>query len=138
VDYWNNIDGELELDMDVLDDHEGEAKEVYSANNWLTYGEALHRLREFGVTMKEMDLIDEARLSAVQMKRMVEVLLGFNKGELVDPQLDWTAFKKQIIERTKQEPPTWDPVTKRNASWILANKLHARNFVQGQAGCSIS
>ena len=28
VDYWNNIDGQLELDMDVLDDFASEAKEV--------------------------------------------------------------------------------------------------------------
>ena len=28
VQYWNNIDSELELEMDVLDDFSGEAKEV--------------------------------------------------------------------------------------------------------------
>ena len=28
IEYWNNIDGDLELEMDVLDDIEGEAKEV--------------------------------------------------------------------------------------------------------------
>ena len=34
VDYWNNIDQQLELDMDVLDDLCGEAQEVHEANNW--------------------------------------------------------------------------------------------------------
>jgi hypothetical protein len=29
VDYWNNIDAELEINMDVLDDFESEAKECY-------------------------------------------------------------------------------------------------------------
>ncbi len=41
VEYWNNVDGQLELEMDVLDDFLGEAQEVYDANPWLTYGEIL-------------------------------------------------------------------------------------------------
>lgn len=53
-DYWNNIDGQLELEMDVLDDLFGESEEVSTANPWLTYGEPLHRLREFGITLKEV------------------------------------------------------------------------------------
>jgi hypothetical protein len=34
----------------------------------MTYGEPLHRLREFGITVKEMDLLDESFLSMEQMK----------------------------------------------------------------------
>jgi hypothetical protein len=48
VDYWNNIDSQIELNMDVIDDPLGEAKEIYEHNKWFTYGEPLHRLREFG------------------------------------------------------------------------------------------
>lgn len=66
VDYWNRIESELELDMDVLDDFVGEAKEIYAHNSFLTYGEPLHRLREFGVFLKEIDLLDEAKLTAEQ------------------------------------------------------------------------
>ena len=44
VDYWNNIDSQLELEMDILDDLFGEAAEVQSANPWLTYAEPMHRL----------------------------------------------------------------------------------------------
>ena len=29
VDYWNNIDSQVSLDMDVLDDFIGEAKEIH-------------------------------------------------------------------------------------------------------------
>ena len=64
IDYWNNIDEDLELDMDVLDDVRGEAIEVRTANPWLRYGECLHRLREFGASIKEMDPIDNRLLAA--------------------------------------------------------------------------
>lgn len=57
VSYWNNIDKVLELDMDVLDDLFGEAAEVYENNKWLAYGEPMHRLREFGIPVKEIDLL---------------------------------------------------------------------------------
>lgn len=66
VDYWNNVDSQLELEMDVLDDLSGEATEVETANKWLTYAEPLHRLREFGIPVKEFDLLDESLLSMEQ------------------------------------------------------------------------
>lgn len=47
--FWNNVDKELELEMDVLDDLFAEATEVARFNRWLTYCEPLHRIREFGV-----------------------------------------------------------------------------------------
>ena len=38
VQYWNNIDKQLELDLEILDDLVSEAKEVYQYNKWFTYG----------------------------------------------------------------------------------------------------
>jgi hypothetical protein len=43
VQYWNTIDSQLELDLDVIDDQLGDAKEVRVANPWLTYATPLHR-----------------------------------------------------------------------------------------------
>lgn len=42
--------------------------QVQQHNPWLTYGEPLHRLREFGASMKEMDIIDESTVSSEQMR----------------------------------------------------------------------
>lgn len=68
VSYWNNIDSQLELDLDILDDLESEAKEIYEHNRWFTYGEPLHRMRGFGVAIKELDLLDEVSLSPDQIR----------------------------------------------------------------------
>jgi hypothetical protein len=70
VDYWNNVDRELELNMDVVDDMVGEAKEIHSLNRWLTYGEPLQRLREFGLSVKELDLLDEKKLSLEELRKV--------------------------------------------------------------------
>lgn len=74
VSYWNGIDDELELNMDVLDDLKGEAEEIYEVNPWLTYGEPLHRMREFGMTTKELDLLDEQKLSIEGFKKICKIM----------------------------------------------------------------
>lgn len=75
VNYWNNIDNQLELDMDVLDDLWGESIEIFNhQNDFVTYAEPLHRLREFGCPIKEMDLIDECTLNADQMIAIVAAM----------------------------------------------------------------
>jgi hypothetical protein len=65
---------QLELEMDVLDDILGESAEVTTANPWLNYGEPLHRMREFGASIKEMDLIDESLLTVEQMMVVCDML----------------------------------------------------------------
>lgn len=70
VDYWNSIDNELELDMDVLDDLCSEAQQVCALNPWLTYGDPLHKIRELGIPVKELDLLDECPLSLDQIRKL--------------------------------------------------------------------
>ncbi len=74
VNYWNNVDKELELDMDVLDDLCGEATTIRDHNPWLAYGEPLHRLREFGCCVKELDLLDEKKLTLEQTRRLCNIM----------------------------------------------------------------
>lgn len=70
VKYWEKMDVLLEHNLDIIDDFLGEAEEVYVHNPWLTYGEPLQRIREFGVPMPDFDMLDECRLGLDGMKRV--------------------------------------------------------------------
>lgn len=109
VDYWNNIDQELELEMDVIDDLVQDAEQVKKANPWLTYGEELHRLREFGASFKEMDLIDESLLGAEQMQKFLKVIFG--RKELPHPQVEWDFFHEDIKHENDSHNLIFDPLS---------------------------
>ncbi len=66
---------DLELNMDILDDFVSEAEEVHAQNPFVTYGEPLHLLRQFGVAMAELDLLDEAPLSPEQIHNFCHLML---------------------------------------------------------------
>lgn len=74
VEYWNSIDERIDLKVDVLDDLVGEAKEVRKFNPWLAYGEALHRMREFGVSFPEMDALDEQLLRMDDLRKVCALM----------------------------------------------------------------
>jgi hypothetical protein len=97
VEYWNGIDEEVELEMDVLDDVKGEAAEVHAVNPWLVYGPSLHRLREWGSANKLFDLLDESRFNAQQAHEMVALVFGKDSAaELPAPAFDMPGFIRGV------------------------------------------
>jgi hypothetical protein len=70
VSYWAKVESDLELDMEVLDDLFSEATAISKLNPWLFYSEPFHRLRESGVAMKEVDLLNEIPLKADQIRNI--------------------------------------------------------------------
>lgn len=63
VDYWNNIDKDLKLRLDIINVYPDEAEGVYNVNFDLNYTYYLHRIREFGVVDGRFDHVDEMKLS---------------------------------------------------------------------------
>jgi len=75
VDYFNAIDKELELPVDVVDDLPGEAQEVYSAGNgWFAYTPMIHRMRERGCTLERLfELLNERTLGLSEIVKFMEL-----------------------------------------------------------------
>lgn len=132
VDYWNKVDEELELDLDVLDDLSGEAKEVCSFSPWLTYAMPLHRLREWGCMNKIFDLLDEKKLSASEMRELVSLLTG--EPDLPHPEVDYAGFSKATTHALASMPLVYDPIRKRRSPWIDMDRLHRRYDPQTLCG----
>ena len=74
IEYWNNVNTAIDINVLVLDELECEGVQIEEVNSWLTYGPALHRAREYGVVMPFMDNIDYCQLSQEDIKSVVQML----------------------------------------------------------------
>merc|ERR1719330_892343 len=124
VDFYNSLDDELELSMDVLDDYIGKAEEVYEHNEWLNYTLPLHRLREMGHHDRVFDLIDERKLNKMELKDFCMLLFGSdNMDGTPDPDIDWDGFISDVERLLSTEKQYWHPIKKRMKPWLSMNKL---------------
>mmetsp|Transcript_19296 Transcript_19296/g.27147 ORF Transcript_19296/g.27147 Transcript_19296/m.27147 type:complete len:383 (+) Transcript_19296:114-1262(+) len=113
VDFYNSLDEQLELSMDVLDDFEGEAKEIYEHNKWLNYTLPLHRLREMGFHDRVFDLLDERTLTSEELRIFCSILFGMEKFDgVADPAVDWASFLKDIKNLLSDEESLYNPIKK--------------------------
>ena len=130
VNYWNDVDANLELQLDILDDLFGENEEVRKCNKWLNYAEPLHRCREWGSHFKEFDLLDEGKLSLDQIRTVCALILGGDKTAYPHPAADMKGFLNFVKRQQGTQPAVMNPKTKRLTPWVDIGKL-------GGGGCTI-
>lgn len=124
VSFYNDLDQQLELSIEVLDDFCGEAEEVYQHNPWLTYGIPLHRLREMGFHDRVLDMLDERKLTKSEIRDFCALLFGSEQMDgIVDPNSEWNSFCKDIDRLLRKENQQWDPIKKRMKPWIDMHML---------------
>ena len=120
--------------MDVLDDLYAEAIEVAKFNRWLTYCEPIHRIREFGVRIKELDLIDEASLTSEQMLNILAIILGGRKSDYPYPEDDFGQLWRVVQSRLSTEGKVWSVSLQSVRPWIEKRYLssaYQRGFCTG-------
>eukprot|EP00549_Striatella_unipunctata_P009686 CAMPEP_0118678788 /NCGR_PEP_ID=MMETSP0800-20121206/3418_1 /TAXON_ID=210618 ORGANISM="Striatella unipunctata, Strain CCMP2910" /NCGR_SAMPLE_ID=MMETSP0800 /ASSEMBLY_ACC=CAM_ASM_000638 /LENGTH=250 /DNA_ID=CAMNT_0006574693 /DNA_START=579 /DNA_END=1331 /DNA_ORIENTATION=+ len=135
VDFYNNLDKDLEKSVEVLDDFLSEAKEVRQHNPWLNYALPLHRCREMGYYHRLFDLLDERKLTKNELKQFCMILFGNSVMDLMpDPDVDWKAFLLAVQGLMKGEEGQWNPAKKKVTPWIDLKKL---NQCYGNGACTI-
>mmetsp|Transcript_25109 Transcript_25109/g.46556 ORF Transcript_25109/g.46556 Transcript_25109/m.46556 type:complete len:405 (-) Transcript_25109:328-1542(-) len=133
VSFYNDIDQQLELSIDVLDDLEAEAQEVHAFNSWLNYALPLHRIREFGFNERVFDLIDERKLTKSELRQFCLLLFGEAQFDGVpDPSVDWPGFLNDIERMVRNEKGQWNPIKKKVLPWIDTRQL---DKMYGDPGC---
>jgi len=124
VDFYNSLDDQLELSMDVLDDFSGEAQEVYEHNSWLNYTLPIHRLRELGFNDRVFDMIDERTLTKGELRNFFVLLFGEENFDGVpDPADNWKDFLKEVETMLGKEKSYWNPVSKKVTPLLDLKKL---------------
>ena len=125
VEFYNELDGQLELSLEVLDDFLEEAGEVHGHNPWLNYALPLHRLREMGYHHRIFDMMDERPFTHEELREYCSLLLvdRHPSDELPDPSADWKEFSRTVKGLLAKQPGQWNPMKKRVTPWTDLKKM---------------
>ena len=134
VDYWSQLDKQLEAPLDQLDDVRGEAREMGWHNSWLTAGQPLHLARTFGLRHPLFDLIDERRLLPSEVKAFCELILGCKP--LPEPEIDRQAFLEALKPAIADAGEIFDPRSGKMKPWVDVPALEMH--LSGVPNCCVA
>lgn len=135
VEFYNNLDAQLELSIEVLDDFTGEAEEVYEQNPWLNYSLPLHRMREMGISHRLFDLLDERPFTKSELREFCYLLFGQGAFDGVpEPELDFNGFLTALRGIVRDEKEQWNPIKKKMKPILNLEKMHQ---VYGDSSCVV-
>lgn len=121
VAYYNQIDEEEELPLEVIDDCCGEAQEAANSGNaWLTYSPLIHKIREGGTFVKLFDLLDERKLTPLEVRLFVGHLLQREDEEPL-AMGKRREFMRKAQERLSKMPEVYDARRRRMAPCMNLN-----------------
>eukprot|EP00586_Coscinodiscus_wailesii_P000364 CAMPEP_0172487286 /NCGR_PEP_ID=MMETSP1066-20121228/16314_1 /TAXON_ID=671091 /ORGANISM="Coscinodiscus wailesii, Strain CCMP2513" /LENGTH=395 /DNA_ID=CAMNT_0013253807 /DNA_START=73 /DNA_END=1260 /DNA_ORIENTATION=- len=135
VEFYNELDSQLEMSVEVLDDFVGEAKEVQNYNRWLNYTLPLHRCREMGFYHRLFDLLDERKLTRSELREFCRLLFGEESCDGVpDPEGDWNGFMADVKVMLGGEKMQYDPI-KGDMRPVI--DVYNMDYDYGEGGCVI-
>mmetsp|Transcript_5021 Transcript_5021/g.6551 ORF Transcript_5021/g.6551 Transcript_5021/m.6551 type:complete len:504 (-) Transcript_5021:354-1865(-) len=124
VNYYNTLDANLELPLEVIDDFLGEAKEVQRVNAWLNYTRPLHTCREMGYHNRVFDLLDERLLTKDELLEFLQLLFGKQTMQYFpDIYHEWKGFCVQLKELVQAQGLHYNPLYKKATPWIDMKQL---------------
>jgi len=129
TDFYNHLDKEIELPIEVIDDFVNEAKVIHELNPWLTYGIPLHRLREIGTHIRLLDFLDEHEYTLSEVRDFMKLFFGTKEivDAAPDPNLDLSGYMKYIESKVfSKEEECWSPIKRKVQPWINIKKLDRR------------
>eukprot|EP00930_Biecheleria_cincta_P045041 TRINITY_DN31042_c0_g1_i1.p1 TRINITY_DN31042_c0_g1~~TRINITY_DN31042_c0_g1_i1.p1 ORF type:complete len:477 (+),score=80.54 TRINITY_DN31042_c0_g1_i1:90-1520(+) len=141
VGFYNQIDEELELPLDILDDLQGEGKEVHEAGNaWLAYTPLIHRIREGGTNIKLFDLLDERPFTPVEISMFMDFLFR-QQSDAPFPRTP-KELLQAVQNALKSSPLVFDGVSGRMSLPVdikkLRKSLRLNNFMDNLSSyCSL-
>ena len=113
VAYWNKIERDVELPLDILADWPMEADEVYEHNPWLCYGKPLHQLRQCGLGETFLDRLDEHPLYPEQRSALQSLLMDPSspmtfcpRSKTIRPWLEVVTCPQAEVEEEEEDKPT--------------------------------
>lgn len=135
VQYWNDLDSQMEFNLETLDDFCSEAAEVHQHNSWFTYGLPLHRMREMGFYHRVFDTLDERKLAKDELREFMRILFGPGLiDEAPEPESDFKTFSEIVAQQVGHENKQWCSVHKKLMPWIDVKKLNKEYGHKGLFG----